>query len=66
MLDMIIILSGIALLSLFFVLQRENYRSRLQGAAKEVKLPRDVEPRPLGESLQNLDRLKAWKGERTG
>jgi hypothetical protein len=66
MLDMIMILTGVALLSLFFFFRSHNYRSRLHGAAKKVWLPRDVEPRPLGETIEHRDHLKAWNGERTG
>ena len=66
MLDMTMILTGLALLSIFFLFRSHNYRSRLQGAAKKGWLPRDVEPRLLSETIEHRDRLKAWNGERTG
>jgi hypothetical protein len=44
---------GIVLLALFFFFG--GHRSRLQGASKKVKLPRDVAPEPLGESLEHVE-----------
>jgi hypothetical protein len=43
------IVVGITLLGLFFLFG--GHRSRLQGASKKTKLPKDVAPEPLGESM---------------
>jgi hypothetical protein len=48
------IVVGITLLGLFFLFG--GHRSRLQGASKKTKLPKDVAPEPLGESLEHAER----------